>query len=91
MTDKHTIDQDATIVAQCLPMHPDPQESCPLCAFLRILAIAREAQGWKFAAEHEVTGGEPRARDAGEVNELLRFAAHGVDLARRTGGDHAAS
>jgi hypothetical protein len=80
MTDKHTIDQDATIVAQRLPMHlpGDPQESCPLCAFLRILAIAHEAQGWKFAAEHKVTGGEPRDRDSSEVDELLRFGAHGA-------------
>jgi hypothetical protein len=81
MTDKHTIDQDATIVAQRLPMHlpGDPQESCPLCAFLRILAIAREAQGWKFAAEHTpgIAGGDAMERDVKEVNEMLRFAAHG--------------
>jgi hypothetical protein len=49
MTDKHTIDQDATTVAQRLPMHlpGDPQESCPLCAFLRILAKnAKHPMDW---------------------------------------------
>jgi hypothetical protein len=79
--DTHTIDSDAARVAAHLPMHlpGDLAERCPLCAFLRILAIAREAEGWKFAAEHTpgIGGDGPMERDAEEVDEMLRFAAHG--------------
>ena len=80
MPEHHSIDQDAALVAAHLPTHiqGEPEENCPLCAFIRITKTAREARQWRFAAQHLVSlEGEPLDRDQDDVEQLLRYAAHG--------------
>ena len=80
MPEHHSIDQDAALVAAHLPMHiqGEPEENCPLCAFIRITTLAREMQQWRYAATHELRpNGDVGEREDGDVAQLLKLAAHG--------------